>query len=395
MVRKRNVCVLTGTRAEYGLLRSLMRAVRAHPKLRLQTLVTGMHLVPAFGRTIDRICADGFDISAAIPMYKSAADRRSDLPAALARLVDRAGRWLVEHRSDFIVVLGDRVEALGGALAGLTANVPIAHLHGGELAAGDLDDRIRFSISALAALHFVATRQARDRLILAGEPADRIAVVGAMAMDEIFEFRQTLRRNPHLKRDFRNRWNLPLDRPMVVVLHHPCGFGSEREYRTMTNVLRAVRDYSGLVVAPNNDPGHAGTRRAIREFFARPATTRRSGTWRYADSLAREEFLLALGAADLLVGNSSSGILEANPLGTPVVNVGPRQAGRQRNGNAVFDAGNSAGEIQAAVYRTLEFTRTHNVRPSPAFGTGTAGPAIARTLAEVRIDRELLVKPRA
>ncbi len=203
MTRKRKICVLTGTRAEYGLLRSLMRAIETNPKLELQLLVTGTHLLKEFGESKTLIRHDGFKIAAAIPMYKSAADLRGELPGSLARLVEKTGRWLTEHRSDWIVVLGDRVEAFGGALAGLTANVPVAHLHGGELAAGDMDDRIRFAISSLATMHFVSTAESRGRLIRAGEPPERIHVVGAMAMDEIFQVRRSFLENPNLKKEFR------------------------------------------------------------------------------------------------------------------------------------------------------------------------------------------------
>jgi UDP-hydrolysing UDP-N-acetyl-D-glucosamine 2-epimerase len=327
-------------------------------------------------------------------MYKSAADLRSELPGSLARLVEKTGRWLTEHRSDWIVVLGDRVEALGGALAGLTANVPVAHLHGGELAAGDMDDRIRFAISSLATMHFVATAEARARLVRAGEPKERIHVVGAMAMDEIFQVRRAFRESPGLQKEFRAGLNLAADRPLAVVLHHPCGFGADREYRYMKNILHTLQGNQGIIIGPNSDPGHSGLRRAIREFLASARKKNRSGPWRYIENLARQDFLLALWSADLLVGNSSSGILEANAMKTAVVNIGPRQAGRQRNGNAVFDCGYAGSEIKTALDRARRFAATHKIRSDPRFGNGTAGETIARALAALNPDRDLLVKAR-
>jgi UDP-hydrolysing UDP-N-acetyl-D-glucosamine 2-epimerase len=381
------ICVLTGTRAEYGLLRSLLRAVEANPKLELQLLVTGTHLLKEFGNSRDLIRRDGFKIAASLPMYKNAKDLRGELPGSLGRLVANTGRWLADHHSDWIVVLGDRVEALGGALAGLTANVPIAHLHGGELAAGDMDDRIRFAISSLATAHFVSTTDSQNRLLRAGEPKERIHVVGAMAMDEILQTRRSFLDNPNLKKEFRARFDLPLDRPMFIVLHHPCGFGAEREYQIMKNIFRAVKAGNGIVIGPNNDPGHSGSRRAIGEFFAA-----RPGRWHYCENLAREDFLLALWSADFLVGNSSSGILEANALQTAVINIGPRQAGRQRNGNAVFDCLDCVPEIRAAFDRATPIVRSHKIRSNPRFGKGTAGESIARVLAALKSDRNLLVK---
>lgn len=390
---RKRICVLTGTRAEYGLLRSLMRAVEAHPRLELQTLVTGTHLVKDFGHSVDQIRRDGFRISTRIPMYRSAADLRKDLPGALARLVDGAGRWMLDHRSDWIVVLGDRVEALGGALAGLTANIPVAHLHGGELAQGDMDDRIRFAISALATLHFVATAEARRRLIRTGEPPDRIHVVGAMALDELVGARRRFEADPAGRSDFWRRRGLPADGPHVLVVYHPCGFGSDREHRHMKTILQILRPRTGLIVGCNNDPGHSGVRRATREFLDGLGPEARV-RWQFVENLNRDDFLRALWAADALVGNSSSGILEANALGTTVVNIGPRQAGRQRNGNAVFDCAYSAAAIRSALAQAAAFGRTHKIRSRRAFGTGRAGEKIAAVLSRMISDRALLVKPR-
>ncbi|MFA5863591.1 MAG: UDP-N-acetylglucosamine 2-epimerase [Phycisphaerae bacterium] len=390
MKSKRKICVLTGTRSEYGLLRSLMRAIEANPRLELQVVVTGMHLLKEFGRSVDLIRADGFKISSAISMYKTAADVRSELPASVARLVDKLGKCVLEHQSDFIVVLGDRVEALGGALAGLTANVPIAHLHGGELAAGDMDDRIRFAISALASLHFVSTTDAQKRLLRAGEPPDRIFVVGAMAMDEIFQARRSF--DPGQRKEFRRKINLPADKPMLVVVHHSCGFGTDREYRYMENIFRAVKGYDGIVIGPNNDPGHSGIRRAIRETFSTRKKMSAGGSWSYFDNLSREDFLMALWSADCLVGNSSSGILEANALYTAVVNIGPRQAGRQRNGNAIFDCNYGLQEIKSAIREALNFSKTHKIHSLSQFGTGQAGEKITQVLSQVSLNRKLIVK---
>jgi UDP-hydrolysing UDP-N-acetyl-D-glucosamine 2-epimerase len=392
---RRRICVLTGTRAEYGLLRTLMRTIESHPKLELQTLVTGTHLVKEFGHSVDRVRADGFCVSGRIPMYKTANDVREELPESLGKVVARTGKWLIEHKSDAIVVLGDRVEALGGALAGLTANIPVAHLHGGELAAGDMDDRIRFAISAMASLHFVSTPDARRRLLRCGEPSDRIFVVGAMAMDEIFQINRIFASQPELKDNFRKRLGLPLDRPMLIVVHHPCGFGAKLEFQYMEQILNAVSRYDGIIIGPNNDPGHSGIRKAIGRFLKEKKGASSKGQWRYFDNLAREEYLLALWSGNVLVGNSSSGILEANAMGTAVINIGPRQKGREKNGNAIIDCGYTGKEIQQALTRMMAFSSSHKIRSLSRFGTGEAGTKITRVLARLSKTRDLLVKSRS
>ena len=224
--KERNVCVLTGTRSEYGLLRSLIRNILQHPNLNLQLAVTGMHLHREFGNTIQNIRNDGFPVACKIRMYKTARDSREELPESLSRAVRSLGKWIMDNESDFIVVLGDRLEALAGALAGLTANVAIVHLHGGEIAPGDMDDRIRYSISSLASVHCVSTRDARRRLIRTGEPAERIFVVGATGMDEIYEFRKGV--SPETKSEVRTQLGIPSSEPMLIVLIIPQVWGRGR-----------------------------------------------------------------------------------------------------------------------------------------------------------------------
>ncbi|NLE29652.1 MAG: UDP-N-acetylglucosamine 2-epimerase (hydrolyzing) [Phycisphaerae bacterium] len=388
--KKRHVCVLTGTRAEYGLLRSLMRAIQTRPELDLQVAVTGTHLLKAFGQSEMLIRQDGFSIDARIPMYRDGEDIRRELPASLGRVVDGLGQWLIDHESDFIVVLGDRVEALGGALAGLTANVPVVHLHGGEIAPGDMDDRIRFSISALASLHFVGTADAKRRLIRGGEPADRIFIMGALGLDEIFQAKKQF--DAQRCRDFRNRLGIGNDNPMMVLVQHPCAFGADQEREFMTQILRSINGFDGLIIGPNNDPGHSGIRQAIKRFLAEKNKT---GRWGYVENIPREEYLLAVASADILMGNSSSGIIEANALGTAVVNIGPRQEGRERNGNAIFDCGYKEKDIRAALAKAMEFIRTHTIRPSRKFGQGLAGETVSKVLSKVSVSRSLIVKPRS
>ncbi len=370
------------------MLRSLIRAIEENPRLELQLVVTGMHLVREFGNSVAMIQRDGTKISARIPMYKTAGDVRANYPASLAREVDRLGSWLLKNKTDILVVLGDRLAVLGGALAALTANIPIAHLHGGEIATGDLDDRIRYAVSALASVHFVATDESRKRLLKAGEPPERIFVVGAFGLDEIFEARKSL--GAKQQADFRRRWNLPLDKPVVVLVHHPCGYGTRQEYVYAGNILKILKDFDGLIIGPNNDPGHSGIRRAIRQYLADPEFRQH---WRYVDNLARQEYLLAVTSADLLVGNSSSGIIEANALGTAVVNIGPRQSGRQRNGQAIFDCDYKPDRIRTAMNRAIQFSKTHKIRSDYRFGRGEAGRRTAAILSQIPLTRSTIIKP--
>jgi UDP-hydrolysing UDP-N-acetyl-D-glucosamine 2-epimerase len=387
---KRKICVLTGTRAEYGLLRSLFQAILAEPHAELQLVVTGTHLVKDFGHSVDLIRRDGFSIAKSIPIYGSGDDRKN-LPKSLAKLTGSLGPWMIDHQSDFVVVLGDRIEALGGALAGLSANIPIAHLHGGERATGDMDDRIRFAISSLASLHFVASQESRRRLLQSGEPADRIFVVGALGLDEIFQARRAFDRSQRIA--FRQRYQFSSDRPMFLMVQHPSGYGVESEYRYMKNLLEEMSSYQGIIIGPNNDPGHSGIRNAIQKFMTAESTRYDPPRWYFTQNMPRNDYLLSLASADVLIGNSSSGIIEANALGTAVVNVGPRQSGRERNGTAIFDCDYDTISIRKAVKTALYRTQQGPIHSSRRFGSGVAGETIVRILMHTSCTRKLLTKP--
>jgi len=382
--RKRTICVLTGTRAEYGLLKSLLDAINARNDLTLDLVATGMHLLDQAGRTIDDIARDGWDVSLRIPIY-SGRDRREDLGPALAKLVAELGTWLVGRRVDFLVLLGDRIEVLGGACAALMAGVPIAHLHGGELAPGELDDRIRFAVSSMANLHFVSTSRARARLIRMGHRRDTIHVVGAIGLDHIYATKRRL--TGVSRKAIRADLACHGDKEMIVVVYHPCGFGAAGEYQRMQRILQAVEGYEGIIIGPNTDPGYSGVLRAIK-VFVRSNPDR----WRFVVNLDRTRYLQAIWAAGAIVGNSSSGIIEANALGTSAVNILPRQQGRDHNGNTVIDSTYDKLAIRRAITTALSRSREGKVRPSRRFGRGDCGATVAEVLATVPINRQLKVK---
>ncbi len=384
--KKRRICVLTGTRAEYGLLKSLLDAIDIHPTLELDLVVTGIHLIRDFGHTVDDIVRDGWDVSLKIPIY-SGKDRREELPGALAKLTSRLGSHLLKHRCDFIVLLGDRLEVLGGASAAMTAGVPIAHIHGGEVAPGDMDDRIRYAVSSMANIHFAASAESKRRLIRTGQDPKSIFTVGAIGLDHIFQMKK--RWHTRDRAGIRAEMGFTDDGPIIMCIYHPCGFGAEGERAKMTAILDAAAPYQGIIIGPNTDPGHSGVTRAIRTFMK---NRKHSSRWQFVASLDRDMYLQAVWVADVVLGNSSSGILEVNALNTAVVNVGPRQQGRQRNGNTVFDCTYSKTDIRKALRIGIDRTRNHVVRPSKAFGNGQTGAQIAEILASVPADRSLLLK---
>jgi UDP-N-acetylglucosamine 2-epimerase len=211
-----------------------------------------------------------------------------------------------------------------------------------------------------------------------------------IGLDEIFQAKKNF--DARTCQSYRESLGVRSDRPMMVLVQHPCAFGAQQEREYMTQILQAVDPFDGLIIGPNNDPGHSGIRQAIKKFLA---VKNKAGHWRYVENIPRDEYLLAVASADVLMGNSSSGIIEANALGTAVVNIGPRQAGRERNGNAIFDCSYNKKDIRKVLEYVRNFTQSHKVRPSRKFGLGNAGKTVARVLSQTPTDRSLIVKPRS
>ncbi|MCC7292063.1 MAG: UDP-N-acetylglucosamine 2-epimerase (hydrolyzing) [Phycisphaerales bacterium] len=369
--RHRRIAVITGTRAEYGLLRTTIRAVQRHPRLQLQLVATGMHLVRKFGSTVRQIEADGFRVAARVPMQRGT-DDALDQAEGLARGVRGIARFLREARSDIVLVLGDRIEAMAGALAGVTTGRIVAHVHGGDVAPGDLDDALRHAITKLAHLHLPATRASMRRVVRMGERREHVFLVGAPGLDELASILRAHARAPQRSGH-------------ALIVHHPCGRSAKIEARVMRDLLASVERHGlrRLIVYPNSDRGHQGVIRAIRDHAARS----RPGEVSVFRSLPRDEFVRCLSAADVLVGNSSSGIIEAPFVGTPSVNVGARQTGREPGGASVIHVDENSRSISAALARAL---RTRNRRPAHSvYGDGHAGRKIAEILASIEISEEL------
>ena len=410
---RRRVAVLTGSRADYGLLRSTMSAVATHPRLKLQVIVTGMHLLRKFGHTVDEVVRDGWPIDARVRMQAgddSPLDQANGLSRGIAGIADALQRL----RSDVVVVLGDRIEAMAGALAAVTTGRWLAHVHGGDVAPGDLDDALRHSITKLTHLHFAATRSAARRIIRMGESPDCVFHDGAPGLDELREFINGRRREFVAPTAQRRRVARPLangrsrgltldtsrqgeqsaargtdqgvtwnpthraEQRTALIVQHPCGRSPETERRVMAALLRAVRDHdlAAVGIHPNSDRGHSGI---VAALAAHSRRVRRRPGFRSVRSLNRDDYLRLLIESDVIVGNSSSGIIEAATAGIPAVNVGPRQRGRETSGNAVVHADETYSAIRVAIGLALRL----RLKPGTAgvYGDGSAGRRIAEVIA--------------
>lgn len=364
---KRRIAVVTGTRAEYGLLKTCMRGIESHRSLELLTIVTGMHLLRPFGYTVRDIEADGFAIAARVPMQR-ARDTATEQAEGLGRGVSGIAKALESLRADMVLVLGDRIEAMAATLAALTTGRPVAHLHGGDVAEGDFDERIRRSISQIASLHLPASKAAARRLRNMGIDEQQIEVVGAPGLDRLFELAHELGMRGGMSAK-------PGKRGTALVVYHAFGRSPDHEGRIAKRIISAVRA-AGLrphVIFPNSDRGYSGVTSAIEALAVKFTDV---SLYR---SLPRDSYLKLLIESDVMIGNSSGGVIEAPSAGTPSVNVGGRQAGRQPGGASVVSCGESSAEIEDALEQALRKRPTIGRRG--VYGDGLAGQRVAKALA--------------
>lgn len=376
----RNITVVTVGRSDYGIYLPILRRIQSHPDLELRIIASGMHLSPAFGRTVCRIESDGFEIDERVEMLLS-----SDTPAGVAismglGLVGFAQAY-AHRRPDILLVLGDRFEMHTAAVAALPFNIPVAHIHGGELTQGAIDDAFRHSMTKLSHLHFVAADEYAGRVIQMGEEPWRVVVSGAPALDN-------LRSAALLDRaELTSRFRLPAE-PYLLVTFHSVTLESENTEFHVTELLEALRLAAFPVVftGPNADTRHSVIVDAIRRFVGEYANAG------FIDNFGTMEYLSAMRFAAAVVGNSSSGLIEAPSLGVPVVNIGTRQQGRIRAKN-VIDSGYDRAQIVTAIRRATEpgFRAAAEKTINP-YGNGHAAEVIVDRLARVELGSSLIVK---
>ena len=336
------VAVVTGTRAEYGLLAPLLQKIKASPSMELRLIVTGTHLLEEFGRTIDDIVDDGFVIDRTVPEL-STAETRADVSRQVGVGTAAFTDALEELSPNVLVLLGDRYEVFAAASAAFFLDIPILHLHGGEVTVGAFDDAVRHSISKFAKLHAVAAPAYAQRLIRMGEQPGSVHVVGGFGVDSLSSIQIRPRFELELELGVR------LGFPSFLVTYHPVTAAPHETENEITGLLNALESYPSASIVftlPNADPEHTVIAEAItRRVEMNP-------NWHLFSSLGSEIYLSLMSASSVVVGNSSSGILEAPSLRVPTVNIGPRQDGRLM-AESVISCGATADEIRRALDRAL------------------------------------------
>ncbi len=379
----KKIAVVSGTRSEYGILKPLLLEINKHKDLELKLFITGMHLLKTHGLTINEVKKDGFKIDEIVKMYDNNEVDYRYHGKALGAGIANFTKSFFKMKPDILVVLGDRLEALAAVLAAVSLSIPIAHIHGGDKTnSGHIDESIRHSISKFAHIHFPPTKQSEERLKKMGEEPWRIFRVGALGLDSIIN-QQIFNKEIMFK-----KLGLEPKQKTIVLLFHPVILEAKSMGAQIREIIKALKEIGvqTVVFYPNNDEGSKSIIREIKKL-------KTDSNFKVLKNLSHREYLSLLKHANVLVGNSSSGLIEALALELAVVNVGSRNTGREHGGNVIFTQ-TKKDKIKKTIEKLLHSKnlkkKIRNERNQ--FGDGRTAVKIADKLSKIKIDQQLLRK---
>lgn len=361
----KKVAVVTATRAEYGILKPLIKRLKAEPEIELQLLVTGTHLSAKYGNTEQEIIKDGFEIYERIPILEDG-NTAYDVSCTMANAIKGFAAYFRKEHPDLLVVLGDRTEMLGICCAAMNEHVPIAHLHGGELTEGAVDDCVRHALTKMSYLHFAASEEYRKRIIQLGETPDRVFHVGALGVENILK-------SPLLSyEEMCESVGIPKGKKYAVVTFHPVTLegGSEQEQAdVLIEAMNQRSEYFYLITKANADAGGEAVNARLEAYCQSVRNAK------LVASLGMQRYLSAVKYSCFVLGNSSSGIIEAPALGIPTVNIGDRQKGRLM-ADTIITCNVKKEEIVAAMDKASHVP--HNI--SVLYGDGNTSEKIVNVI---------------
>jgi UDP-N-acetylglucosamine 2-epimerase (non-hydrolysing)/GDP/UDP-N,N'-diacetylbacillosamine 2-epimerase (hydrolysing) len=376
---KRKVCVVTGTRAEYGLMRSVIMEIKKSSNLELQLVVTGMHLEQRYGFTVNEIRSDGLRVDAEVKACGEG-DLKSNAKSVGEGLIGFVEAF--SHLNpDIILLMGDRGEALAAVVAAAYLNIPIAHLSGGDVSGGGLDEPVRHANSKFASIHFPATKTSAERLEKMGEEKWRIHIVGDPGLDTI------LNEKIPSKEDIEKELGLKFRDTFVLLIQHPISTEPEKSREQIAETLKAINElqYQTIIVYPNSD---AGSNEIIEEI----EKMRNLDYVRIYKNISHLTYLGLLRDCKAMIGNSSGGLVEAPSFKKPVINIGSRQEGRERGEN-VINVPYDNKEIVKAMRRAFspEFQEKLRTVANP-YGEGNTAKKICTILEDINLNKKLIQK---
>jgi GDP/UDP-N,N'-diacetylbacillosamine 2-epimerase (hydrolysing) len=373
----RKICVITGTRAEYGLLRWVMQGIADDPDLDLQIIATGMHLSPEFGLTYKAIESDGFQIDRKVEMLTSS-DTQVGIAKSMGLGMIGFADALDELKPDLILVLGDRFEIFSAVSAALVAKIPVSHLHGGEVTEGAIDESLRHSITKMSHLHFVAAESYRQRVIQLGEDPDRVFLVGGLGVDSIKRYKLLNREELEAALDFK------LDSKNLLITYHPVTLEKSTAKNQMGELLEALADLKDtklIFTLPNADTDGRTLIKMVQDFVGHHHNAKAY------TSLGQLCYLSCMSQVDAVIGNSSSGLLEAPSFKKGTINIGDRQQGRLQ-ARSIINCEPKYASIKLAFEKIYsnEFQKQLRGVVNP-YGEGGASEKIVSLIKTVSLDQ--------
>ena len=373
---KRKITITTGTRAEYGILRPILEKIVSRKKLQLFLIVTGTHLSKKHGMTINEIKKDKFKIYQTFKFLPND-DTGFSAAKSLGEGVVKFAKIFKKIKPDINLILGDRDEMFASAIAAYHMNIPNAHIHGGDVS-GNIDEYTRHAITKISNIHFPATEKSKRRIIKMGENPKSVFLTGSSSIDE-------LKNNKILsKKQFENKYGFKLTKNLIVLVQHPVTTQIDNTKKHIQNTLKAIEyfSYRTIIIAPNSDAGSNTIFQNIKNF------AKSHNFVRIFPSLPRSDFLCLIKNCGVLVGNSSSGLIEASYFGTSVVNIGTRQRGREKSNN-VFDV--KSGSV-ISIKHTISLALKKSTKSSYLYGVGNTSQKIVQRLEKIKLNSELAEK---
>lgn len=380
MSHKRKICVTTGTRAEYGLLKPVIHEISKNRKLELNLIVTGMHLSKKHGYTINEIIKDGFKIYSKINMIP---DGNSNyfMANALGKGVIEFSKIFKKLQPDINLILGDRSEAFASALAASHMNIPNAHIHGGDRTMAGIDEYVRHAITKISNLHFAATKKSKQRIIQLGENQKYVFFTGSPGIDQI--------KNNYIssKIELEKKYNFKLTGNEIILLQHPVTTQIQLSKKQIDNTLKAIKKLKKVTICilPNSDAGN------FEIFQELKKAAKDCSFMELYSNMPRNDFLGLLKHCGVLVGNSSSGIIEASYFKIPVVNIGIRQKNREKGSN-VIDVDHNSNLIYDAINKIINSKTKQKQKTGYIYGNGNASKKIVNILETILINDKLIQK---
>jgi UDP-N-acetylglucosamine 2-epimerase (non-hydrolysing)/GDP/UDP-N,N'-diacetylbacillosamine 2-epimerase (hydrolysing) len=376
----RKIAVVTGTRAEYGYLKPLMIEIENDSNLELIPIITGMHLLSDFGDTYKLVEKD-FHKSVKIKMRLDG-DSLKDMATYFASGVKNFVDYFYKNKPDIIIVLGDRSEPLAAAFAALYLNIPIGHINGGDVSGGSVDESIRHAITKIAHIHFVHTRENANRIKKMGEEKNRIFVVGALTLDII------LNKNLLSKEDIFNKYDLNSNKKTILVVQHPITTLKDKGYSQMEELFLALEEFKEqkIIIYPNCDAGSQKLIDLINKY-------EKYELFKIFKNLSHEDYLALMKSSNLMIGNSSSGIIESPSFKIPVINIGKRQSGRNRSINIIDTEPEKKKILESIDYAFNNKDYLKKIKSCEnKYGNGKSSEKIVKILRDIKIDDKLIQK---